>query len=172
MIKKVILEYNLNLVQKIHLTIILILVVGLYVLSKNYLHDIVCFFATFFIIIFIFGLVSLVISKKGLLIKNNMLFKAYFTFNYLILKKRIDLDGKSTVSVLNLRKKHNLPSVSIVYPSSNNSFIRFYVYLLNESHTRKDEVIDLKNENNAKQVVDFLTGNFQLKYEIYSPDFN
>ena len=173
--KRIIIEDNLNRIQKIHMLIVLIFGIGFYLLSKknDYQYkDIVEFITTILIIIFVVGLIAFIFSKKGLLVDQNELFKAYFVYNNLIFKRKIDLNNKPIVSILKLKKSQNYPSISLIYPSSSHSFNRFDVYLLNKSHTIKDELIDLKEQDNAKRIVDFLIKNIDLKFEIYSPNFN
>jgi hypothetical protein len=129
------------------------------------------FYIPMLFVVFVFGMVSFIISKKGLLINEKGLFKAYFVLNLLIFKQKIDLNNKPIVTILNLRRSQNLPSAGIVYPSSRHSFHIYYLYLLNQSHTIKTELIAIKKEENAQKMIHFLTENTNLKFEIYSPDF-
>ncbi|MGY0393277.1 hypothetical protein ACW5R3_12050 [Bizionia sp. KMM 8389] len=173
--KRIISEYNLNLTQKIHMSIILIIGIGIFYITEkvNYPNkDIISLLITILLIVFVVGILTFIVSKKGIIANNKGLFKAYFSFGKLIFKQQIDLNNKPIVSVLKLGKSQNLPSVGIVYPSGKHSFYKFYVYLLNESHTSKTELMDLKKQENAKLIVDFLTKNIDLKSETYSPSFD
>ena len=43
---------------------------------------------------------------------------------------------------------------------------------VNDKHTKKDTLVSLVNKNLAQKSIEFLEQNFDLKYEIYSPDFS
>ncbi len=157
------------------MSIILVIGISVFFLTKkiNYPYkDIIAIYTPILLILFLFGMITFIISKKGLLTNEKGFFKAYFAFGKLIYKQEVDLSNKPVASILKLRKSQNLPSAGIVYPSGNHNFYKFYVYLLNESHTSKTELIDLKKQENAKQIVDFLTKNIDLKSELYSPNLN
>jgi len=156
------------------MSIILAIGVGVFYLinvteSKN--QENIGIFIPMLLVVFIFGLISFIFSKKGLLINNHGLYKAYFVFGILLFKRKVELKNKPVVTILKLRKSQNLPSVGIVYPSSRHSFHIYYLHLLNQSHTIKTELIGVKKKGNAQKMIHFLAENTNLMFEIYSPNF-
>jgi len=173
--KKIIAEYNLNLIQKTHVSIILAIGISLYFLTKNINYsfkDTIELFTPFLLIFYILGMVSFIFSKLGLIIHANKLYKGYFVFGLLIYKQQIDLKNKPIVSILKLKKAHGMPTIGFAYPQGVNSFYKFYAYLLDKSHTEKTELIGTKKLKNTELIVDFLTKNLTLDYELYSPNFD
>jgi hypothetical protein len=130
------------------------------------------FYIPMLFVVFVFGMVSFIFSKKGLHINKKGLYKAYFVFDILIFKRKVELKNKPIITILKLRKSQNLPSVGIVYPSSSHSFYMYYLYLLNQTHTIKTELIAIKKEENAQKLIEFLTESTNLKFENYRPDFS
>lgn len=173
--KKIIAGDNLNLIQKIHLLIILAIGISLFFLTTkiNYpFKESIELFKPFLLILFILVIVSFVFSKLGLLIHKNMLYKGYFVFGFLIYKQSIDLKNKPIVTILKLKKAHGMPTVGFASPQGVNSFYKFYAYLLDKSHTEKTELIGSKKIENAELIVEFLTKNLNFDYELYSPNFD
>lgn len=76
------------------------------------------------------------------------------------------------VSVLKFRRKQKFAFFTSANPDLSQRFNFFDICLLNEKHTRRQTVISLKNEENAQKAIGFLTANFNLKFEVYSPDFS
>lgn len=171
--KKIIAEYNLNLIQKIHVSIILGIGISIFFLIKNYLFNdfnelLLLLLLTFFII----GMVSVVFSKLGLVIREDKLYKAYFVFDLLIYKQNINLKNKRIVSILKLKRANGMPTVGLASPQGVDSFYKFYVYLLDKSHTEKTELIGVKKLKNAELIVAFLQKHLNFDYELYSPNFD
>lgn len=157
------------------MSIILVIAISFFVLTKkiDFLYNnVIEILAPILLILFVFGVLSFIISKKGLLTYNEELYKAYFIFGILILKRKVDFDNKPIVSILKLRRSQKLPSTGIVFPSGEHSFYKFYICLLNKSHTSRTELINLKKEENANEIINFLTKNVGLKFETYSPNFD
>ncbi|WP_048331422.1 hypothetical protein [Bizionia psychrotolerans] len=171
--KKIITEYNLNLIQKVHVSIILGIGISIFFLIKNNLfRDLNELLLLLFLTVFIIGTISLVISKLGLLIRDNELYKAYFVFGFLIYKQNIDIENKRIVSILKLKRANGMPTVGLVSPQGVDSFYKFYAYLLDKSHTEKTELIGLKKLKNAELIVAFLQKHLNFDYELYSPNFD
>ena len=61
--------------------------------------------------------------------------------------------------------------MSSAKPNMCEEFECFDVNILNENHTKRDNLISLKKETNSQKAIKFLTSNFPLKYEIYHPNF-
>jgi len=96
------------------MSIILAIGIGVFYLindaaGKN--QESIDFFIPILLAVFIFGLISFIFSKKGLLINNNGLYKANFVFGILLYKRKVELKNKPIVTILKLRKSQNLPSV-------------------------------------------------------------
>tara|TARA_R110002072_G_scaffold22666_4_gene79638 strand:- start:10070 stop:10501 length:432 start_codon:yes stop_codon:yes gene_type:complete len=132
---------------------------------KGYLFVFLCAF------LFIF-LIGKIFSRRGLIAKNNELFIGVFYFKVLFFKKRIDLSKWSKISLLKFNKRQKLAFFTSANPDLSEQYNSFDVCLLNEKHTRRLVLISLKNEENTQIVIRFLSENFSLKYETYSPDFS
>lgn len=171
--KRIITEYNLNLIQKIHVSIILGIGFSIFFLIKNSLltdfNDSLLFLL---LTIFIIGMVSLVMSRLGLLVRDNSLYRAYFVLGLLIYKQNIDLKNKHIVSILKLKRANGMPTVGLASPQGVDSFYKFFVYLLDKSHTEKTELIGVKKFQNAERIVAFLQEHLSFDYELYSPNFD
>ena len=57
-------------------------------------------------------------------------------------------------------------------PDLSQNFTSFDITLLNNKHTSKTHLTSTRNELNAKKAIEFLASEFDLKEEIYSPDFS
>ena len=172
--QKIIGEYNLNLIQKIHLFIVLLVLIVFYSVGNNNYSLIKTHLplASIFLAIFTLLILATIFSSSGLIIKSHKLFKGYFVLGFLIYKQSIDLKSKTTLSILKLKRAHGMPAPGIIFPQNTHSFYKFYIYLLNKSHTEKTELIGFKKKENAEKIIAFLSKNLNLKYEIYSPDFS
>lgn len=173
--EKIIIEYNLNLIQKIHVSIILAIGITLFFLTKNKNYpfkDIIELFTPLILALFILGMISFIFSKQGLSIHKNKLYKGYFVFGFLIYKQNIDLKNKPIVSILKLKRAHGMPTVGFASPQGVNSFYKFYAYLLDKSHTEKTELIGAKKIEDTELVVEYLKKNLNLDYELYNPNFD
>jgi len=173
--KKIIVEYNLNLIQKIHVSVILAIGILIYFITRNInytLKDTIELFTPLLLTFYILGMVAIIVSKLGLIINANNLYKGYFVFGLLIYKQPIDLKNKPIVSILKLQGAHGMPTVGLVAPQGVNNYYKFYTYLLDKSHTEKTELIGSKKLKNAELIVAFLTKNLNLDYELYNPNFD
>lgn len=171
--KKIIAEYNLNLIQKVHMSVILGIGISIFLLTKNnLLKDFNELLLLLLLTLFIIGIASFMFSKSGLVIRSNKLYKGYFVFGILIYKQNIDLKNKYIVSILKLKRAHGMPTIGFAYPQGVNSFYKFYAYLLDKSHTEKTELMGTKKREDVELIVKFLTKNLNLEYELYSPNFD
>lgn len=169
--KKLILEYKHDDHQKLILTIVaflnfLILLKFFYELPKT----------QSFIALIIFGatfttLIIQIVSKRGLLIKANKLYRVLFFFGNPIFKKKIDLNNKPAFSILRFNKKQKFAFVSAAKPDMAHSYKSFDIYLLNQNHTKRWFILSLKEEVNSHRAIDFLTTHTILKFENFSPNF-
>ena len=166
------LEYNFTTHQIIHISIFTVISgILTWRFLFNYYSQTHIIKGILSLIIFIF-LVTLTLSKKGLVKNNIHLYKGIFIFNILLLKKKIDLKDKVSFSILKFRKSQKYAFFSAAYPDASHSFNTFDLYLLNQKHTEKDLLISLKKENNSKLATDFIASFKDFNYEIYSPDFS
>ncbi|WP_104735375.1 hypothetical protein [Hanstruepera ponticola] len=169
--QKRIVEYKLDLIQKLHLSFILLVILGvsLLLINKDFSYKYLLYFLTPIISILI---LSIIFLKSGLLIIDNTIYKGYFLLGLLIYKQKVNINNQPIVSILRLKRAHGMPAFGLASPQGVHSFYKFYIYLLNQSHTEKTEVIGFKKKENAEKVIDFLIENLNLTNEIYCPDFS
>ena len=118
-----------------------------------------------------FGILVFVFSKNGFIINEQGLFKTYFFVKKPFFKNHIDLINKPKLSILEKRKSQRLPSISVIYPRPSFNFVTYDLFILNNNHTSKYEIISLDKKENATKAVDFLTKYLNLKSENYSPNY-
>lgn len=124
-----------------------------------------------FVLLLFLYLISLTFSKKGLIVKDEKLYTAKIFNDFILFKKKVDLEDRPVVSILKFKKRQKLPFFSVAKPDLDNAFNSFEVFVLNERHIKRDSVIYFKNEENAQMALQFITGNFPLRHETFSPDF-
>jgi len=117
-------------------------------------------------------LIAIAFLKRGFIKIGTNLYRGSFLFNKLIFKTKIDFTKRPKLSILKFKKNQKLAFFSVANPDIASEFNAFDIYVLNENHTKRDLLLSLKDENNAKKGVAFLTHNFNLKYEDFSPNFN
>lgn len=167
--EKVILEDRFKLHEKFILIFLPGVVVLMIILKLNQE-----WISSLFLISILFSIILVMItlfafSKKGLLINNTELFKAFFFSNVLIRKIKIDLKTKTDVAILKSRS-----SIRPAYSISENfdtemKFNKFNISLLDTKHRNKTLLISLLSEEKALNGIQFLTNNFELKHEKYNP---
>ena len=90
----------------------------------------------------------------------------------MLFRRKVKIDNRPILSLLKFKKNQKFAFVSAARPDQADSFNSFELFVLNEKHTKRDSVLYFKNEQNAEQAIDFLTTDFPLKHEIFSPDFD
>lgn len=169
---KLVLEFNLSNHQMMHMTFIgLVVVVG----GVSFFIDesgVKLFISIFGFIALLSIIIAFTFSKKGLLKKNGKLYNGYFFGNKILFKKSINVEGKSTFTVLKLRKSQKMAFFAGGNPDLSQSFDSFDIALLNEKHTKKNIILTLKKEKSSELVTKFLNTHMNWDYEIYSPDFS
>ena len=171
--KNLILESRFTSHQKIHITlsigapfiIIIFFLLRMDLNSKGYLILLI------FILIYT-SMVCLAFTKRGLLKQNSDLYRGLFFMNKLILKKKINLSDKTKVAILKFKRNQKMAWFSAAQPDMALEFNAFDVTLLNNKHTQKEMLISLSNEAICKTTIEYLESEFNLKHEIYSPDFS
>src|SRR5690606_4161245 len=146
--KKLILGYRLTNHQKFILflapAVLLLFIKEMLLASlnfKGYIFVLLCLFLFIFLVVMVF-------SRRGLVVKNDMLYIGVFYFNILIFKKHIDLSEWTKLSILKFRRKQKFAFFTSANPDLSQRFNFFDICLLNEKHTRRQTVISLKNEEN------------------------
>src|SRR5690606_1377101 len=98
--KKLILGYRLTNHQKFILflapAVLLLFIIEMLLASlnfKGYIFVLLCLFLFIFLVVMVF-------SRRGLVVKNDMLYIGVFYFNILIFKKHIDLSEWTKLSIL------------------------------------------------------------------------
>ncbi len=110
--------------------------------------------------------------KRRLLKKESELYRGLYCFGKLILKKKISLNNKDQVSILKFRKTQKMAWFSNANPDLALTFQKSDVTLLNKKHTKREMLISLDSEDLAIKTIAFLENNFDLEYNVYSPDFS
>jgi hypothetical protein len=88
---------------------------------------------------------------------------------FIIYKKSLDLSKTPKLSILKFNKSRKLPWFSIAQPDAAVDYNSFEVNILNDKHTKREIIMELKKEENLKPTLDFLISHCDLKYESYSP---
>ncbi|PHS67021.1 MAG: hypothetical protein COB12_05015 [Flavobacterium sp.] len=116
-------------------------------------------------------LISISFSKRGFLKIKSDLYLGFFFFGKLFFKKKIDISRTPKIAILKFKKSQKLAWFSVAKPDLATEFKSFEINILNNKHTRREPIIILKDEKNVDPAISFLTSNFSLKNEVYSPDF-
>lgn len=116
-------------------------------------------------------LISTAFLKRGFVKINSELYKGSFFREKLIFKKRIDISKTPKIAILKFKKSQKLAWFSAAKPDLSTEFDTFEVNILNKKHTKREAILDLKKKNNVDRTISFLTSNFNLKNELYSPNF-
>jgi len=173
MIKTLILESRFTTHQKTHiiLSIGAPFIIIIFLLLRTNLNSIGYLILLIFILIYT-TIVCLAFTKRGLLKQNSDLFRGLFFMNKLILKKKIILNNKTKVAILKFKKNQKMAWFSDAKPDMATEFNTYDITLLNNKHTQKEMLVSLSNEAICNTTIDYLEREFNLKHEIYSPDFS
>ena len=170
---KIILEDRFTTHQKITFLLyigspILMLSAAFLVNSLNYIGYIIL---AFLILIYCF-LISIAFLKRGFVKIDSKFYRASFFYGKLFFKKQIDISQTPKLSVLKFLKSQKLAWFSVAKPDMASNFNSFEINILNEGHTKRIPILTLKDKNNIEKTIHFLTSNFDLKHEVYSPKIN
>ncbi|MDX6748094.1 hypothetical protein SHK09_14955 [Polaribacter sp. PL03] len=116
-------------------------------------------------------LISIAFLKRGFLKRNSNLYIGSFFLSKLFFKTRIDISETPKLAVLKFRKSQKLAWFSDAKPDLADIYQTFEINILNERHTKRESILDFKKNENVEPTIDFLTSNFDLKYEKYNPNF-
>ncbi|MCE4564853.1 hypothetical protein INQ51_11090 [Maribellus sp. CM-23] len=164
--KKVILEYNFSFHQKNILALCIgmpIVIAFIFIITGNINAKEFFLLVILFILFLIF--ISITFLKVGLTKIKTDLWKGYFFWSRLILKQKIDISKASKIVALKSRKYQKLAWISDVKPDSGTEYYSYNLYILNDSYTKRDVIMELKKKANVEKAIDFLTKNFDLRYE-------
>jgi uncharacterized membrane protein YoaT (DUF817 family) len=169
MTSKLILEFRFTFHQKLVILIsvaVLILLIITYIIEIFQLDDLLLIYT---LIISYPLLIILALLKKGFLTKERKLFKSYFFLGFGIFNSEVNTNLYPKVTVLQFKKIRKLPWFSIAQPDAATDYNSFEINVLNESHTQRNIIIELKKQKNVKSTIDFLTAHTDLVFEKYSP---
>ena len=170
--KKIILEYRFTNHQKI--TFLLYLgapfLIKIFFLVRNSLNMKDYLILSLCIICYTF-LISVAFLKRGILKRNSKLYKGSFFLGKLFFKTRIDISETPKITILTFRKTQKLAWFSGAKPDLAFEYKSFEINILNDRHTKREPILDLKKKENVEPTIQFLTSNFDLKYEKYNPNF-
>jgi hypothetical protein len=129
-----------------------------------------------FLFIILIGLLTLSVLgfsliKLGFIEDHGKLYLGNFLCGKLIFKEKVKLKNKPKLCILKFKKRQRLGFMSSAKPNMCEEFECFDVNILNENHTKRNNIISLKEETNSQKAVSFLTTKFHLKHEIYHPNF-
>lgn len=170
--EKLPLEQSFNLQQKIILLgisliplLFIIAMINIQLNWKGYILFIIS------LLLFIY-LISLAFSNKGLIKKEDKIYKAKFFQGFTLFKSKVDLTDRPVASILKFKKSQKLAFFSAAQPDLSESFNSFEIFVLNKTHYKRDSVMYFKKEVSAKKAIDFITQDFPLRQEVFSPDPN
>ena len=89
----------------------------------------------------------------------------------MFIKKRIDISKTPKVAILKFKKSQKFAWFSAAKPDLATAFNSFEINILNDNHTKHKSIIALKKQDNVERAIKFLTTNFDLKNEVFSPNF-
>jgi hypothetical protein len=168
---RIILEDTCTTHQKIHLStyaiVILMFTISLLIRSLNYKGYLIVIVLTFIFL----AITSFAFSKKGFIKSDKLLFKGYFFKEYLLFKKKINLEDRPVVSILKHKRSQKFAFFSAAKPDLGIIFNAFSIHALNERHIKRDPLMYFNEEKNAEKALSFLTTDFDLRHELFSPNF-
>lgn len=166
--KKIILEYNFTFHQKNILTFCVgmpIVVFFIFTLTSGFnTRD---YFLLVILTLLFLIFISIIFLKVGFTKIDTNLWRGYFFWRKLIFKQKIDISKASKVVALKSKKYQKLAWISDAKPDLATEYYSYNIYLLNDSHTRRKAIMELKKKENVEKTIDFLVKNFDLKYEKY-----
>ncbi|RKS42523.1 hypothetical protein BC962_3248 [Gillisia mitskevichiae] len=169
--EKLILETSFSIHQKIILIVFslpfLLFIIAILEVDLNWKGYIIFLLA----LLFFWAFISLAFSKKGMIKNGGKLYKAKFFQGYTIFKRKVDLNDRPVVSILKSKKRQKFAFFSAAKPDLSESFNTFEIFVLNKNHFKRDSIMYFKNENNAKEAIEFMTKDFPLRHELFNPNY-
>jgi len=81
------------------------------------------------------------------------------------------LTDKPVVSILKFKKIQKFAFFSVAKPDLSESFYSFERFVLNKNHFIRDSFMYFKQEKCANDAIEFLTKDFPLRHELFSPNY-
>jgi hypothetical protein len=81
------------------------------------------------------------------------------------------LTDKPVVSILKFKKIQKFAFFSVAKPDLSESFYSFERFVLNKNHFKRDSIMYFKQEKCANDAIEFLTKDFPLRHELFSPNY-
>jgi len=176
--KKIIIKNELTLFQKILLTGVSFGLFGMtykiltdeftddrgYIIEVPHYWAVITFLAglAFFLFLFV---------KKGLIVDNGKLYRAYFLFGKNIYKSQVDLTDITDISIFKIRTKEKMEFYRPGPGPAEFTNMYYKIYILNEPHTYKDLILESTDEELINYVADFLQKELGLQLNPYDPRF-
>lgn len=171
-VEKLPLEASFNLHQKMILLGVSLLPAWFVVELSGRILSLTGYLILMIFLLLFFYLVSLTFSKKGLIKKDHKLYKAKIFNGLTLSRNKVNLTNRPVVSILKFKKSQKMIWFSIAKPDLATSFNSFEVFVLNERHIKRDSVMYFASEENANKAIEFLTTDFPLRHELFSPNFS
>lgn len=118
---------------------------------------------------FSFFLFSAALSKEGLIIAKDEVFKSFFLFKKSVKKTKIDLNGVSDISILKFNVARKVATWTSVNPEQTQDYTDFRVYGLNASHSKRTLIYNAQSKEQAKLIVNAMVSDLGLNYVAYNP---
>jgi hypothetical protein len=118
-----------------------------------------------------FILISLLVLKKGIVVKQDKIFIGYFLFGRLLFKNEVDCRGMHIITLLMFGKTQNYNYSNHWEPKLNYKIASFELFLVNENHTIKEKILNLSKEESSKKGIEFLLKNTGMEFQKYNPSF-
>lgn len=116
-------------------------------------------------------LMLILLSKNGVLIKNNQLFTSKFIFRKPWYKRKVNMAGMTDISILKFRGKQKYMFIVAASPDKAYTVELLKAYLLNEKHTKKKLLFEVNSEEMAQEAVKTISEETGLNFETYNPRF-
>ncbi|MEP2990924.1 MAG: hypothetical protein ABJM06_08475 [Gilvibacter sp.] len=123
----------------------------------------------FFLILSVY-LACLAFAKKGLLRRGEKLYKTISFGKVLLFKTNVPFQNRKVISVLNFGKRYRFSFIPSGGESKGESELVYELFLLSDDHMQRDPIIYLDQDEKSDLAVNFLTKNFELRYEDFSPE--
>ena len=82
------------------------------------------------------------------------------------------MNNRPVVSILKFKKSQKFAFFSAAKPDLSEEFNSFQLFVLTDNHIKRDSVMYFKKEENAQKAIQFLTSDFPLRHEVFSPNFS
>lgn len=165
---KIILERNLDFKQFQNLTI-LTFITGMIFLGMINSVDFKSYYKIEIILFFLnLIFITILFTKKGLLIKNQKLYKSIFLFGFGLKKTIIETSDFQQLFIIqgklstNYAYSYNIKQFHNWEPDLNHSVASFTLLMIDENNSNKKKILTLTKPDKVKLAIDFITKNTNL----------